>query len=62
MARMKRSTILLLIVIVMFLLVAIAGFTIPQEILDNYELIFLALIFVMGLLWILMYVDHTKGN
>jgi len=41
---MKRSDVLYLILIIMAVALVIVVFTIPQEILDNYELIFLGVV------------------
>lgn len=63
MMRVKRSDVLYLILIVMAVALAIVVFTIPQEILDNYELIFLWVVMpIMGGLWIKAYVDFMKGK
>lgn len=60
---MKRSDVLYVILIVMVVALAAVVFTIPQEILDNYELIFLWIVMpIMGGLWIQAYIDGMKGN
>ena len=60
---MKRSDILYLILIVMAVAVAVVVFTIPQEILDNYELVFLWIVMpIMGWFWIQAYVEGMKGK
>jgi len=60
---MKRSNVLIGILLVMFVALAIVVFTVPQEILNNYELIFLWVVLpIMGWLWIQGYVDAMKGN
>ncbi len=60
---MKRSTILYIILLGMFIALLIAGFTIPQEVLDYYETYFLWIILpIMGFLWFRAYIDGMKGN
>ena len=60
---MKRSTILYIILLGMFIALLIAGFTIPQEVLDYYEIYFLGIILpIMGFLWFRAYIDGMKGN
>jgi len=60
---MKRSTILYGILIALFFALVIAVFTIPQKILDNYELVFLWVVMpIMGGLWLQAYVDGIKGK
>ena len=60
---MKRSNVLIGILLVMFVALAIVVFTVPQEILNNYELIFLWVVMpIMGGLWIRAYIDDMKGN
>jgi hypothetical protein len=60
---MKRSTILYIILLGMFIALLIAGFTIPQEVLDYYEIYFLWIILpIMGFLWFRAYIDGMKGN
>ena len=60
---MKRSTILYGILVVMFVAVLISGFTVSQDVLDNYEVVFLWIVMpLMGLLWIRAYIDAAKGK
>ena len=60
---MKRSTILYIILLGMFIVLLVAGFTIPQEVLDYYEIYFLWIILpIMGFLWFRAYIDGMKGN
>ena len=60
---MRRSDMLLRILTVVFVLVMIVSIAIPQDIRDNYEIIFLGIVLpIMGWLWIQMYVNYTKGN
>jgi hypothetical protein len=59
---MKRSDILYLILLVMFICVLIIGFTVPQNVLDNNEIILFLIVGIMGFLWLRAYIDATKGN
>ena len=60
---MKRSEVLYLILMAMFVALVIAGFTVPQEVLDNNEYLFLLIVLpIMGWLWFQAYVDAMKGN
>ena len=52
-----------MILIIMVSALVIAGFTLPQKVLDDYELLFLVIVLpIMGGLWIQAYVDGMKGN
>jgi hypothetical protein len=60
---MKRSDILYRVLIAVIVLVVIAAFAIPQDVLDNNELLFLWVVLpVIGWLWIQAFVDGMKGN
>ena len=60
---MKRSEVLYRVVITIVATVMIAGFTIPQEVLNNYELLFLIVAMpVLGWLWIQAYSNAMKSN
>lgn len=60
---LKRSEILLFILIVMFIALVIASFVIPQEVKDNNEMLFLGIVLpIMGWLWLQAYIDATKGK
>ena len=59
----KRSEILYGILFVMFIGLLLAGFLIPQEVLDYYEFVFLGIILpVMAWLWFRAYIDASRGN
>ena len=63
MTPMKRSEVVYRILIAMFAALVIAGFTLPQEVLDNNEYLFLLVVLpIMGWLWFRAYVDGMKGN
>ena len=63
MLSMKRSDVLYLILIVMVVALAGVVFTVPQEILDNYEIVFLLVVMpIMGGLWMQAYIDGMKGK
>jgi hypothetical protein len=63
MTPVKRSDLRYRVVITMFAALVVAGFTIPQEVLDHNELLFLLIVLpVMGWLWIQAYQDGMKGN
>ena len=60
---MKRSEILYRVLIYLFAALTLASFIIPQETLNDYELLFLLIVMpVMGWMWFQAYVDDTKGN
>ena len=60
---MKRSEILIRILIALFFALVIAVFVIPQDVLNDYELLFLwVLMPIIGVLWIRLLTDVTKGN
>jgi hypothetical protein len=60
---MKRSAVLYAVLFIMFLGIVITGFAIPQEVLNENELIFLLVVMpIMGWMWIQAYIDGTKGN
>ena len=60
---MKRSEILLRVFMGLFAAFVIAVFVIPQEILDNYEFVFLwVLMPVTGGIWIRLLIDAKEGN
>jgi Na+-driven multidrug efflux pump len=62
MSQLKQSDILYGILIVFFLGLVAAVFTLPQEVLDNNEIYFLLVIAFMGFLWIRAYVNGMRGN
>ena len=63
MPTMKRSEILLRVLIALLVAFVVAVFVIPQETLDKYEFIFLwVLMPVIGALWIRLLIDATRGN
>jgi hypothetical protein len=63
MTPMKRSDILYGILFVMFIALLIAGFTMPQAVLDDNEIYFFLIILpIMGFLWFRAYLDGIKGN
>jgi hypothetical protein len=60
---MKRSDTLYLALIIMVVALVIVVFTIPQEVLDSYELLFLGVVMpIMGGLWLLGYVEGMRPN
>ena len=60
---MKRSEILFRILVALFAAVVVVVFVIPQETLNENELIFLWIIMpILGSLWIRMLIDLTNGN
>ena len=61
---MKRSTVLYSILAVIFAIVAIVCYTVPQEILNAYEYppYLLLVVIPMGWLWIQANIDAGKGN
>ena len=60
---MKRSEILLRVLIALSAAFVIAVFVIPQETKDRLELVFLWIIMpILGFLWIRMLIDATNGN
>lgn len=47
----------------MFVVLLIAGFTVPQDVLDYYEIYFMLIYMpVMGILWFRAYLDGIKAN
>ena len=60
---MKRSNILYKILIVLGVALAVIAFVIPQDVIDNYEMLFLGVVMpLMGWMWIQAYVDGMRGN
>ena len=63
MNRMKRSDILYRILFVIFIILVIIGFTVPQAVLDENEIYFFLIILpIMGFLWFRAYLDAIEGN
>jgi hypothetical protein len=60
---MQRSGILYRILIALVFALVLVAFVIPQDIKDNYELLFLLVAMpLMGFLWIQAYVDAMRGQ
>ena len=59
----KRSEVLYAVLAGMFILLLLAGFLVPQETLDYYEIYFLLLVLpLMGWMWLQAYIDASRGN
>jgi len=59
----KRSSILYGILLVMFIALLLAGFLVPQETLDYFEIYFLLFVMpLMGWMWLQAYSDASRGN
>ena len=63
MTEMTRSYILYRLLFVLFIVLVIVVFTVPQPVLDSYEMFFLLVMMpLMGWMWIQAYVDASRGN
>ena len=60
---MTRSIILYRILFALLIALAVVVFTVPQPVLDSYEMFFLLVIMpLMGWMWIQAFVDASRGN
>jgi hypothetical protein len=60
---MKRSTLLYLILAVLFTILILAGLFVPQSVLDENEIYFLLIVVpLMGWMWLQAYKDSEGGN
>jgi hypothetical protein len=63
MTPMRRSDILYRILIGMVVALVLVVITVPQTVLDDYEIYFMLIYMpIMGILWFRAYLDGIKGN